>query len=136
MVRYYGWYSNVARGKRQKPGEDGTIPHIIESDSPPAASLKSWASLIQKIYEVDPLICPKCRGIMRIISFIEDREIIKTILSYLGLLLIRSRPPVKAHAPPVREYVADGSCSTGFPDYNSCTSYGDPCYSWDAYIAT
>jgi hypothetical protein len=73
---------------------------------------------------------------VRIISFIEDREVIKTILSYLGLWLIRSRPPTKAHAPTVREYVADGSCFTGFPDDTSCTSYGDPCYAWDAYIAT
>jgi hypothetical protein len=88
------------------------------------------------LYEVDPLICPKCRGTMRIISFIEDPEVIKTILSYLGLWFIRSRPPAKAHAPPVREYVADGSCSTGFPDDTSCTSYGDPCYFRDAYIAT
>jgi hypothetical protein len=64
MVRYYGWYSNVARGKREKLGEDDAIPHIIESDSPSAASRKSWARLIQKIYEVDPLICPKCRGNM------------------------------------------------------------------------
>jgi hypothetical protein len=33
---------------------------------------KSWARLIQKIYEADPLVCPKCQGSMRIISFIED----------------------------------------------------------------
>ena len=25
--------------------------------------------LIQKIYQADPLMCPKCRGQMRIISF-------------------------------------------------------------------
>jgi hypothetical protein len=30
---------------------------------------------IQKIYEVDPLICPKCQGRMKVISFIEDREV-------------------------------------------------------------
>jgi hypothetical protein len=47
---------------------------------------------IQKIYEVDPLTCPKCLGIMRIISFIEDREVIKTILKHLGLWLVKSRP--------------------------------------------
>ena len=68
MVRYYGWYSNVTRGKRQKRAEDDAVPHIIESDRSPAACRKSWARLIQKIYEVDPLICPKCRGNMRIIS--------------------------------------------------------------------
>jgi hypothetical protein len=67
---------------------------------------------------------------MRIISFIDDREIIKTILSYLGLWLIRSRPPAKAHAPPAREYTVDDSCHT---DDAVC---GDPDYSWDAYIAT
>jgi hypothetical protein len=63
MVRYYGWYSNVARGKRQKLGEDGATPHVIESDRSAAAYRKSWARLIQKIYEVYPLICPKCQGI-------------------------------------------------------------------------
>jgi hypothetical protein len=70
---------------------------------------------------------------MRIISFIEDREIIKTVLSYLGLWLIRSRPPAKAHAPPARECTADGSCHTAFSD---AAVYGDTDYPWDAYIAT
>jgi hypothetical protein len=74
MVRYYGWYSNVLRGKRQKNPAD-IIPCIIESHRTPAACRKSWARLIQKIYKVDPLVCPNCRGPMRIISFIEDEEI-------------------------------------------------------------
>jgi len=30
---------------------------------------RSWARLIQKIYEVDLLTCPKCGGEMRIIAF-------------------------------------------------------------------
>ena len=131
MVRYYGWYSNVTRGKRMNKAEDGAVPSIIESDRSPAACRKSWARLIQKIYEVDPLICPKCRGTMRIISTIEDREVIKTILNHLGLWLSRSRPPAKAHAPPARQYAADGSCRTIFilP-----AVYGDPDYPWEAYI--
>jgi len=58
---------------------------------------KSWARLIQKIYEVDPLVCPHCKGIMRIISFIEDRQVIRDILQHLGLWFIRSRPPPKIH---------------------------------------
>jgi transcriptional regulator with GAF, ATPase, and Fis domain len=33
-------------------------------------NFKNWARLIQKIYEVDPLTCPKCQGRMRIIAFI------------------------------------------------------------------
>ncbi len=133
MVRYYGWYSNVTRGKRRKRAEDDAVPYIIESDRSPAACRKSWARLIQKIYEVDPLICPKCLGTMRIISSIEDREVIKTILKHLGLWLIRSRPPAKAHAPPAREYTTDSSCHTAFPDH---AVYGDPNYPWEAYITT
>lgn len=133
MVRYYRYYSNVTRVKRQKRAEKDAVPYIIESDRSPSAYRKSGARLIEKIYEVDPLICPKCRGTMRIISSIGDQDVIKTILKHLGLWLIRSRPPAKAHAPPVREYVGGGSCHTGFPDN---TSYGDPDYSWDAYITT
>jgi len=35
---------------------------------------------------------PKCQGTMRIISFIEDREVIKAILKHLGLWLAKSKP--------------------------------------------
>ena len=52
MVRYYGWYSNVTRGKRLKRAEHDAVPYIIESDRSPAACRKTWARLIQKIYEV------------------------------------------------------------------------------------
>jgi hypothetical protein len=30
MVRYYGYYSNVSRGKRKKEEQDDIIPCIIE----------------------------------------------------------------------------------------------------------
>lgn len=41
--------------------------------------------LIHKMYEVDPLVCPKCKGAMKIISFIDQPEVIKQILQHLGL---------------------------------------------------
>jgi hypothetical protein len=81
MVRYYGYYSNVSRGKRQKEGNDDAIPCILERQGELKAFRKSWARLIQIIYEVDPLICPKCQGVMRIISFIEDAQVIRDILT-------------------------------------------------------
>jgi hypothetical protein len=68
---------------------------------------------------------------MRIISSIEDQEIIKTILNHLGLWLIRSRSPAKAHAPPSRQYIVEGSSHAVSPNN---TPYGDPDYLWDAYI--
>ena len=36
---------------------------------------KRWSHFIQKVYETDLLICPKCRGEMRI-SFIDQPEVI------------------------------------------------------------
>ena len=42
-----------------------------------------------KIYEVDPLVCPKCQGAMRIISSIEDPSVIRDILNHLGIWLVR-----------------------------------------------
>ncbi len=64
MVRYYGYYSNVCRGRRKKLNQDGLIPDILERDEDSKAYRKNWAKLIQKIYEVDPLTCPKCQGQM------------------------------------------------------------------------
>ena len=92
ILRYYGYYSNVSRGKRQKKQTDDIVPCIIESARSSKEQRKKWSRLIQKIYETDPLICPECRG--PIISAIEDREIIKAILKHLGLWLVRSRPPL------------------------------------------
>ncbi len=63
--------------------------------------LQNWAKLIQKIYEVDPLTCPKCQGQMRVISLIEDQEVIKTILKHLGLWLVTRKPQSRANAPPI-----------------------------------
>jgi len=41
---------------------------------------------------------------MRIISFIEDAQVIHDILTHLGFWLVRSRPPPKIHDPPNIEY--------------------------------
>jgi len=77
MVRYYGYYSNKSRGQRKKNNSAVTEPekpgvNISESDIGRKRFRKNWARLIQKIYNVDPLLCPKCNGKMRVISFIED----------------------------------------------------------------
>jgi hypothetical protein len=101
MVRYYGYYSNVSRGKRKKQDLDDIIPSILEPEGSSKAFRKNWARLIQKIYETDPLCCPKCSGKMKILSFIEDPEVIKKILKHLGLWDIKARPPPKANAPPL-----------------------------------
>ena len=100
MVRYYGYYSNVSRGKRKKENRDNAIPNIIEDSNISPAQRKAWARLIQKIYETDPLCCPKCCGTMKIIAWIEQPEIIQKILKHVGLWEVKSRPPPKTHSPP------------------------------------
>jgi len=64
MARYYGYYSNVARGKRKKADADDKIPCILEPELTDKVFRRNWARLIQKIYEVDPLLCPKCSSEM------------------------------------------------------------------------
>jgi hypothetical protein len=54
--------------------------------------------------EVNPLICPKCQGTRRIISTIDDRQVIRAILEQLGLWLIRLRPPPKIRDASSRKY--------------------------------
>jgi len=51
MVRYYGFYSNVSRGKRKTQDQNGMIPSILEPDGSSKEYRKNWARLIQKIYE-------------------------------------------------------------------------------------
>ena len=84
MVRYYAYYSpaprGISRGKRKKENQAEWIPCILESDESSKERRKNWARLIQNIYEVDPLTCPKCSGKMKVISVIEDEEVIKKIL--------------------------------------------------------
>ena len=127
MVRYYGYYSNVSRGKRKKEDNDELIPSILEPDGSSKEYRRNWARLIQKIYETDPLCCPKCQGRMRIIAFIEDDKVIKRILKHLNLWDKKARPP-----PLPRPHI-DASISQLPPceDYLYC----DPEYPMEAYAS-
>ena len=49
MVRYYGYYSNVSRGKRQKTGGDAAVAYVLEPPMLDKAFRRNWARLIQKI---------------------------------------------------------------------------------------
>jgi len=87
LVRYAGWYSNRSRGKRRLSGADSADAAPPEvADAREARRVRStWARLIHKVYEVDLLECPRCKGPMRVIALIEDAAVIRKILSHLGL---------------------------------------------------
>ena len=72
MVRYYGHYSNASRGHWQKKNFDDLILSILEpGDLKPN---RTWARLIQKIYEVDPLTCTKLPGADENLGFYRGRR--------------------------------------------------------------
>ena len=56
--------------------------------------------LIKRVYEVDPLACPKCGGQMKVVAFIESSQgaVIEKILRHCGLW-----QPSTPRPPPVDE---------------------------------
>jgi len=108
MVRYYGWYSNKMRGQRRKREEEAQQEAACESAAaaeqgrsakvsaaieiiehlalkPRRIPSRSWRELIKKAWEVDPLLCPQCQYEMRIVSLINDAQIIERILRHVGM---------------------------------------------------
>jgi hypothetical protein len=69
--------------------------------------LEEWAAGIagsdslRRVYEVDPLICPRCASTMRVVAFITEPAQIKRILDHL-----RRRKPVARPPPHVPQPVA------------------------------
>lgn len=61
----------------------------------PTEATRRWAALLQQVFEVDPLVCPTCRGPMRIIAFITQASVIDQILAHL-----RARATREPHAGP------------------------------------
>jgi len=93
LVRYYGWYSNVLRGRRRKGEAEGgevgrvdtgPVSRAARAETRDARALRrSWAQLIKRIHEVDPLVCPSCGSEMKVISFITEHDVVDAILRYL-----------------------------------------------------
>jgi hypothetical protein len=89
LVRYYGAYSNRARGQQPFP-------------PPPerAALRRRWAKLIRRVYEVDPLVCPRCGSEMRVVSFITEPRVVRRIVDHLRKGDRPARPPpLRVHQP-------------------------------------
>jgi hypothetical protein len=131
---FYGWYSNPAcavhadrrtRGYRNQHGllakAEAAEPVPGTDDGAPLEVRRSWARLIRQVYEVDPLLCPRCGGRMKVIAVIEpasadtclrrsrDRQaadrrpaVIRQILAHLGLPT--AAPSFRAPPDPPREW--------------------------------
>jgi hypothetical protein len=102
LVRYYGAFSNACRLLAQTPASPSAQPanlqlrRLDDSDSGEEFARgrrRSWARLIKKVYEADPLVCPRCAGPLKIISLIGDGPVIEKILRHLKLWDRPERPP-------------------------------------------
>ncbi len=90
QVRYWGWYSNAARGKRRRAalGPEGSQTVAASADRDPPSRRRrhlSWARLIKKVYESDPLLCPYCGAEMRIVAFVVEASSLRRLLLGVGL---------------------------------------------------
>jgi hypothetical protein len=95
-VRHFPWLTSiimrlesVAQARRVSPrpptsasappaGAQGMHPDGCDTDGEFARERRrSWARLIKKAYEADPLVCPRCSGPLKIISLIGDGPVIE-----------------------------------------------------------
>jgi len=100
-VRYWGFYANAARGKRRKAAQARDTAQAAprqDDDEFTRRARLTWAKLIRRVYEVDPLLCPFCGSEMKILAFILDFGAAKAIRK--SLKLPAQEPERLAHAPP------------------------------------
>jgi Putative transposase len=85
-TRYYGGYANRLRGMRghaAPAGADAPVPMVITPKLAPTQAPRRWAALLRQIFEVDPLVCPRCAGAMRIVACVTQAAVIDQILAHL-----------------------------------------------------
>jgi hypothetical protein len=79
-IRYYGAASSTARRGQTEP----EASEAVEESGFVPAGRRTWARLIARVYAADPLLCPRCGGRMKIISFITEPDVIERILRHIG----------------------------------------------------
>ena len=126
LVRYYGWYSNKMRGQRDKfaaeaaraAGNAVAVIDVSEHKSRRIPSAK-WRELIKKVWEADPLVCPRCSHEMRLVALIDDRKVIERILRHLGLWDQGVRVSPATGPPAPAERVIEPWLGDPLPDYDT-----------------
>jgi hypothetical protein len=90
-VRYFGKYSARSRGaKRLAMAFPGPLPEW----DPPKRPSPGWARCMAQVFELNPLLCPKCGGAMHIKAFIHSSTEINKIADNLGIVTWRAPPPL------------------------------------------
>ena len=103
-VRYYGALANRARSPKTSSEQQTAAPAGPGASADSASEFvqrrrASWARLIKKIFEADPLLCP-CGATMKIISFITEPRVVDRILRHLQSDACKVRNPFEPRGPP------------------------------------
>jgi len=105
-LQTYGAYSNrgripmAARNGESANLSDERLPERDNSDRSREAR-STWARLIKKIFEADPLLCT-CGGRMRIVSFITDPRVVDRILRHCASVRCKTQDPFEPRPPALR----------------------------------
>jgi len=106
LTRYQGAYANAARGlyrpaeREEQQGEKKVDVPLEEEcivSTLKAQRRRSWARLLRRIYEVDPLRC-SCGGELKIVSVITDPLVVDRILLHRKGKRLKS--PFSSRSPP------------------------------------
>jgi len=77
----------------RKKRADSQKSVIDMNEAPKGLPSLTWAMLIKKVYGVDPLICTRCGGNMRIVGFVTTELEIRETLLELGMDIPSVRAP-------------------------------------------
>jgi hypothetical protein len=92
----------LAPRKPDQPEPTGTSWILTAPDGPPGRSAPRyripWAELLQRVFAVDVLECPRCAGRLELIAFIAAPDVARRILDHLGLAA--QAPPLAPARPP------------------------------------
>ncbi len=89
-------FSRLAHDKSSPPPE--IKKRIPVQDSPPLEPAGrpslTWAQCFKRVYEINPLECPRCKSQMRIIAFVTNEREISKIATSLGIPKATAPPPI------------------------------------------
>ena len=85
-------YVKARRGKVRRASL-AHLPLRIVEEEPRRLPSKGWAEMIRMVYEVDPLVCPKCGGTMKVVSFLTEPAVVDRIIDHLKLTFVAEKPP-------------------------------------------
>ena len=101
--RSYGAYSNRSRVTVPVTQDfSGSAAHSSTDDDDSEftrETRRSWARLLRKIFEVDPMLC-SCGAEMKTISIITEPRVVDRILRHLQSGSCRARDPFRSRPPP------------------------------------